>query len=68
MESEAQEKEWELEDAVRTLVKAEEIKQDKALMKQLGPHLDKKVKAIKSIADLKRVKKERDMSGESEES
>jgi len=49
---------YELDDAVRTLVRAEEIKQDKKLMKACQDRLDKKVKAVKSLADLKQRKKE----------
>ena len=52
--------EWELDDAVRTLIRAEEIKDDEPLMKAIKPHLDKKVKAVKSIADLKRIASEKD--------
>jgi hypothetical protein len=44
---------WELEDAARTLVRAEEIKGDKKLMDALGPYLDKQVGAYKSIAQLR---------------
>jgi len=44
---------WELEDAARTLVRAEEIKSDKKLMDALGPYLDKQVGAYKSIAQLR---------------
>lgn len=49
---------YELDDAVRTLVRAEEIKQDKKLMKACGDRLDKKVRAVKSIADLRQRKNE----------
>lgn len=49
--------EYELEDAVRTLCRAEEIKADKKLMKALTPHLGKKVKAINSVAELRNVAK-----------
>ena len=44
---------YELEDAARTLVRAEEIKSDKKLMDALGPYLDKQVGAYKSIAQLR---------------
>lgn len=44
---------WELEDAARTLVRAEEIKGDKKLMDALAPYLDKQVTAYKSIAQLR---------------
>ncbi len=46
---------YELDNAVETLQRAEEIKADKKLMKALGPHLAKKVKAITSVAQLREV-------------
>jgi hypothetical protein len=49
--------EWFLEDAARTLLRAEEIKTDKKLMKALQPHLNKKAKAYKSLADLREARK-----------
>ncbi len=45
---------YELEDAVRTLKRAEEIKQNSALMRALGPHLDAEVKTHKSVQELRR--------------
>lgn len=39
--------EWEIKDAVRTLIRAEEIKQDKELMSFVAPELEKQSKAIK---------------------
>lgn len=47
--------EWELECKARTLLEAEEIKQDSKLMEALKPYLEKKAKAISSIAELKEV-------------
>lgn len=46
---------YELEDAVRTLERAAEIRADAKLMKALGPFLDKKIKAIKSLDELRGV-------------
>ena len=46
---------WELEDAVRTLERAEEIKMDKALMKALGPFIKDKKKAIMSLDQLRKI-------------
>lgn len=48
---------FELEQAVRTLHEAEEIKQNASLMKAIGPMLDKKSKAIKSLDDLRALAK-----------
>lgn len=49
---------YELDDAVRTLVRAEEIRQDGKLLKAIQGRLDKKVRAVKSLADLKQKKYE----------
>ena len=51
---------WEINDMTRTIIEAEEIKQDPEKMKAIQGALDKKVKAVKSIDDLKSVKAERD--------
>lgn len=48
---------YELECKLRTLLDAEEIKADKELMAQLKPLMEKKVKAIKSLAELRQVAK-----------
>lgn len=48
---------YELECKLRTLMEAEEIKADKELMAQLKPLMEKKVKAIKSLAELRQVAK-----------
>lgn len=44
---------WEIESAVETLAKAEEIKADLKLMKALRPFLEKKAKAYKSLDELR---------------
>lgn len=44
--------EWDIKDAVRTLIRAEEIKQDKELMSFVAPELEKQSKAIKSAAEI----------------
>lgn len=48
----------EIESAAETLMRAEEIKKNKALMPHVHKHLSKKKHAINSIADLKKVAKE----------
>ena len=40
---------WEIEDAVRTLIRAEEIKQDAELMKLVAPELKKRINAVKAV-------------------
>lgn len=47
--------EWEIEDAYRTLKKAEEIKQDPELMSLVAEYYKKDQKAIKSLAGLKNL-------------
>ena len=37
---------WEIEDAIRTLVRAEEIKADKEMMALIAPKLKEKAKAL----------------------
>lgn len=67
IESESEDKEkgygeYDLKCAVDTIIKAEEIKADKKLMDAIKPMLDKKVSAIKnisSLAELKKVAKEK---------
>jgi hypothetical protein len=44
---------WEIDSWIRTLTEAEEIKSDPKKMKYVQPALNKKVKAIMSLADLK---------------
>lgn len=53
MEEVEREKEWEIESWADTLLKAEEIKQDKKKMEKVAKLLKKKKKAITSISDLK---------------
>lgn len=49
---------YEIEDAARTLTRAEEIKQDKRLMPHVHKHLKKQHRAIAtSIADLRAMSK-----------
>lgn len=43
---------WELEDAVRTLARAEEIKADEKMMGKIRPMLDKKVRSIEALKEL----------------
>lgn len=43
---------WELEDAVRTLARAEEIKADEKMMSKIRPMLDKKVRSIEALKEL----------------
>jgi hypothetical protein len=44
---------YELDCKARTLMEAEEIKADPKLMAALKPYLEKKAKAINSLADLR---------------
>ncbi len=44
--------EWEIEEALRTITRAEEIKQDKALMGALKPHFKKRKDAVNSAAEI----------------
>lgn len=55
-------KDYEIECAARTLMEAEEIKMDAEKMKYVQPLLEKKAKVISSLADLKRVAKEKSKS------
>lgn len=43
---------WELDDAVRTLQRAEEIKADKKLMEALAPMLEKGITSLKGLRKL----------------
>lgn len=43
-------KEWEIEDAVRCIIHAEEVKQDKELMALVAPRLQKTVNAAANAA------------------
>lgn len=60
-------KDYEAEDAMRTLMQAEEIKQNDKLMERVHKHVGKKKKAIKSIADLRKRKAEMDMEEDDDE-
>lgn len=43
-------KDWEIEDAARTIMRAEEIKQDKELMALVAPKIQKQAKAAANAA------------------
>lgn len=43
---------WEVKNAVRTLIEAEEIKNNAELMTLVAPELDKQVKAVKSASEI----------------
>lgn len=58
---------YEIDDAMRTLLKAEEIKQDDKLMKAVQGRLGKQQKAIRSIADLRAKKQELDAEPDGDE-
>lgn len=57
-------KEWEIEDAVRTLIRAEEIKQDVELMKLVKPKLEEKAIAAKKVVDASEVLYGKDVKNE----
>jgi hypothetical protein len=59
---------WDLEDAVRTLARAEEIKQDEELMGKIKPMLQKKVKSIEAIKQLYNDKYNKPSQMEADES
>lgn len=44
--------EWEIKNAVDTLIKAEEIKNNKELMKLVEPELKKQAKAVNDAAEV----------------
>ena len=50
LQEKERERKWEVEDAVRTILKAEEIKQDAELMKYVKPELEKHTKAAINAA------------------
>ena len=52
--------EWEIKDAVRTLVQAEEIKQNKELMKLVIPELKKQSNAMEQAAKVLYGKNEKE--------
>lgn len=49
---------YEVEDGLRTLIKAEEIKANKALMKEISAHAGSMKKVISSLSDLKKAYKD----------
>lgn len=51
--------EWEVKSWANTLCEAEEIKADKEKMALLGPYLDTKAQSVKSIADLRKLTKQK---------
>lgn len=51
-EPEPKYKDWEIEDAARTIMRAEEIKQDKELMALVGPKIQKQAKAAINAAQV----------------
>lgn len=57
-------KEWEIEDAVRTLIRAEEIKQDVELMKLVKPKLTEKAIVAKKVVDASEVLYGKDVKNE----
>jgi phenolic acid decarboxylase len=58
---------YEIQNWADTLMKAEEIKNDSEKMSLIKPHLEKKMKAIKSIADLKKVASQKIKEAQEEE-
>jgi hypothetical protein len=57
-------KDYEVEDAVRTMERAEEIKRDKKLMPHVHKHIGKKMKSLK---ELKRLAGEKAMEEQDED-
>jgi hypothetical protein len=53
-----QEREWEVERAIDTLIRAEEIKKDKELMALVEPKLREKAQAAQNAAEILYGKKE----------
>ena len=60
-------KEWEVDSAVETLLKAKEIQADSELMAKVKAKLEKKKKAIESIQDIKDLKNANAEEDEDEE-
>lgn len=52
LEPEPKYKDWEIEDAARTIMRAEEIKQDKELMALVAPKIQKQAKAAVNAAQV----------------
>ena len=51
-EPEAKYKDWEIEDAARTIMRAEELKQDEELMKLAAPKIKKQAEAAVNAAKI----------------
>lgn len=66
LEPEPKFKDWEIEDAARTIMRAEEIKQDKELMALVAPKIQKQAKAAINAAKVLYGGKEKE--GENNES
>jgi len=58
---------WEIDSWKKTIIEAEEIKADPEKMKHVMPLLQKTVKAIKNIEDLRSVAKEKMSQDDSED-
>lgn len=58
---------YEIDSCIDTLLRAEEIKADKAKMKQIMPKLEMKKRAIMSMEDLLEAKAEVDSEDDGEE-
>ena len=52
--------EWEIEDAIRTIIRAEEIKNDPKLMAEIGPKLKEKQQAVIKATEVLYGKNEED--------
>lgn len=50
---------WAIEDAARTLMRAEEIRADSKMMDLVIPHLKKQQKAITSVTQLRKIASEK---------
>jgi hypothetical protein len=48
---------WEVEDAIRTLIRAGEIQANEELMAKVRPKLKKQMSVMRSIADLRHASK-----------
>ncbi len=53
LESPKPDEKWRIEDAVNTLIRAEEIKADKELMEKVKPLLSDKMRAMQKISSFK---------------
>ncbi len=66
---------WEVESWARSIMEAEEVKQDPEKMKYVKPFLEDKIKAlegvkksVESIEDIRQIAKEKSMESDMEES